>query len=120
MAAIQIVAEQMRGSAQVERDINAGPARSFRLKMTSPTFPTDASLQFQLDVLQRFHAGEEFVNWFGFGLTNGGAAGTVGKDGAVSDGLPVVGASFDGRARRIRVVATVPTAFVWGLTIEEI
>lgn len=98
--------------------VPAGSPAHVKVSLTSPTFPTDPTLTFGLQVEQSFNGGTDWEPWFGSSGSVGGTAGSIGKGGAVNDGLPSQIVQFDGLTRLVRAVMTVNTPFVWGMTAE--
>lgn len=111
--AFTLVAKTVQG--QVDRTVSIGafPPTVLQISLESTVFPTDPTLNFELDMWESFDGGVNWSRASGFPMRAiGGDAGRPTKGGGVSSGLPSVTFDFDGRARDLRAIAT-PSAGGW-------
>lgn len=122
MAVVTLLAEALRGNVTTgPLTVPAGQPAHVRIVCTSPTFPTDATLTFELQVDRSVDGGATFNPYFGMGPYAGGLAGTAtGKNGAIVDGLPRQIAQTDGLACVLRVRTLVNKPFIYGITGEAL
>lgn len=125
---IQVIPQRLQGTFQSATfSVPAGAVTPFEIKLTSPTFPTDATMSIGYLAERSFDAGASWTGWFATppGGSMGGLQGQpVGKFGAIYDGLPAQRVVFDGVACQARITITPAvsgvdnTPFVWGMTAQ--
>ena len=108
MAVLTLVAQGTHGQMGpvVRNAPNTPNAKTAVIKMQSTVFGLDPTLSIQFMIEESFDSGATWAPASGFPATStGGTAGTVLKDGSISDGLPSVQYAYDGTARQLRLTA---------------
>jgi hypothetical protein len=116
-SSVPVIDQALQGSrGPATFTVPAGQPAFVQFKLTSPDFPTDATLTFALLVEQSFDNGQTWEFWWDMPVSVGGQVGAPGKFGVPGDGLPYKTVSYDGQGRLARVTVTVNKPFTWGLT----